>query len=324
MNRMAATLEELTAIEEIGPGTYRSKALPEPVGYKAGVAFGGCALGVATRAAHATVPASHALYSLVGHFLGPARTDAPLECAVHATRDTRAFATRRIEVRQRQPDGRTRLCLEAFADFHAREGAGGGLAWSATPARPYAAVAHQPAAGAFSVLGGVAAERTAVATGLFALGDRHFETRYCREGVGAQNLHGFLKGQPTTQDALPAPARSTAEYLRARSPVLSTEADQAASLAFLLDGGVAGCALTHADGGLAVDDVTALASLDFALRVTTPDVDLRRWHLRERTVPAAGHGRTYAEARLWSEDGTLVAVMSQQGILRLKGPPPKL
>ena len=118
---MAATLEELTAVEEIGPGRFRSKAFPETMANPNGVAYGGCALGIATRAAYATVPASHALYSLVGHYLGPTRTADKIECVVHTTRDTRTFATRRIEVRQTQPDGSTRVCLEMLADFHVRE-----------------------------------------------------------------------------------------------------------------------------------------------------------------------------------------------------------
>ena len=93
-----------------------------------------------------------------------------------------------------------------------------------------------------------------------------------------------------------------------------TPADQAAAAAFLLDGGLAFLPLTLHHAWF--DDVAACSSLDVALRFLTPAPDLGgAWHLRERTSPAAGAGRSYAEARLWRADGTLaplaVAVLAR-------------
>lgn len=314
----SATLEELTAVEEVGPGRYRSLAVPETMANPRGVAYGGCALGIAARAAHATVPASHALYSLVGHYLGPTRAGVRLECVVRATRSTRAFSTRHVEVCQAQPDGAVRVCLELLADFHVREPAA--LAYSAAPSRQYAPQCNQPEG--FLVESDADKEAVATISRMFALQERYFETRQCREGVGAQNLHGLLKDRLTTQDHLPLPAKATAEYLRTRRPLGATAADQAAALAFLLDGGIAFLPLTL--NHMWFEDVGACSSLDFALRLMTPDINLHDWHLRERTTIAGGHGRTYSEGRLWSEDGTLVAVMTQQGILRPAQPAPKI
>jgi acyl-CoA thioesterase len=74
--------------------------------------------------------------------------------------------------------------------------------------------------------------------------------------------------------------------------------------------------LVHA--GMFLDDVGACSSLDFALRVMEPDVDMERWHLREIVAVQAGEERGFNEARLWNEKGDLVAVMSQQAIIRPK------
>lgn len=63
-----------------------------------------------------------------------------------------------------------------------------------------------------------------------------------------------------------------------------------AALAFLMDGALAFLPLTH--GGMWFDDVGACSTLDFALRVFVPSVDMGEWHLRERsTSRGEGEGR---------------------------------
>ena len=59
----------------------------------------------------------------------------------------------------------------------------------------------------------------------------------------------------------------------------------------------------------------------FALGVVRPagEVDLGRWHFRERKTVGAAAGRTYGEGRLWDEEGRLVAVETQACILRPLG-----
>ncbi|KAK7935387.1 hypothetical protein PG985_000882 [Apiospora marii] len=333
---MASTVTEQTAIEEIGPGQFRSKVNPGRMGNAKPIAYGGCTLGVAVRAAHMAVPPNHHLYSVVGHYLGPASTTEKLVCIVHNTRTTKSFSTRRVVVQQAQPSGSTtttageqmRTCMELIADFHAEEPAAPGMTYSAPPSQAYAGPSHQsetPAVLRASDLS--AAETAAVARSrdVFALNERFLETRPCREGVAAQNLNGVLAGRPTTQDARALADRTAAEWVRHKPTSsnnkeegtgLASAADQAAALAFCLDGGLSFLPLTL--DGVWLGDVGACSSLDFALRFMAPRPDFNGWHLRERRTVAGGAGRTYSEARMWDEEGNMVAIMSQQSIMRPK------
>ncbi|KAK8034797.1 hypothetical protein PG993_009792 [Apiospora rasikravindrae] len=249
---MASTTTEQTAIEEIGPGQFRSIFNPGRMGNAKPIAYGGCTLGVAVRAAYsAAVPSTHHLYSLVGHYLGPASTTEKLVCTVHDTRTTKSFATRRVVVQQVQPtttntggeqQTHMRMCMELIADFHAEEPAAPGMTYSAAPSRAYAGPGDQSEVPAVLTTVLSAAEEATVqrSRDVFSLNERFLETRPCREGVAAQNLNGVLKSRPTTQDALPLADRTSAEWVRNKHP-LSTPADQAAALAFCLDGGLSFC-----------------------------------------------------------------------------------
>lgn len=313
----AITFQEQIAIEEVGPGQYISKALPGLMGNMLPIAYGGCTLGVATHAAYATVPSSHSLYSLVGHFLGPATTTEKYHCTVHTTRDTKTFATRRIEVSQQQPDGRKRVCMELLADFQVKEPAL--FTYSAPSAHKYSGpdqgltidtIRHAAVAeGKMTQARSDAFQRT------FSLMERYFETRHCPEGISGQNLMGFLKHNATTQDHLPITEKGSGDWVRLLKP-LPTPGERAAAAVFMLDGGVSFVPLTH--DHLWLNDAGACSTLDFALRIFVPDIELDRWHLKEKRTTAAGFGRTYSEARMWDEQGNMVASMSQQSIMRPK------
>ncbi|KAK8046413.1 hypothetical protein PG996_014477 [Apiospora saccharicola] len=298
---MASTVTEQTAVEEIGPGQFRSKFNPGRMGNAKAIAYGGCTLGVAVRAAcMAAVPPHHRLYSVVGHYLGPASTTEKLVCIVHDTRTTKSFSTRRVVVQQAQPNsgsgsgssaGETpmRTCMELIADFHAEEPAAPGMTYSAAPSQAYAGPGNQsetPAVLRTTVLSPAEAKAVERARDVFALNERFLDTRPCREGVAAQNLNGVLAGRPTTQDARALADRTSAEWVRHKRPSTSTSlllespADQAAALAFCLDGGLSFLPLTL--DGRWLGDVAACSSLDFALRLLTARPDFNKWHLRER------------------------------------------
>lgn len=312
---MVASLAEQLAVEEIGPGEYASRIPPERMGNALPIAYGGCTLGIAVHAACKTVPPTHRLYSLVGHFLGPASTTEKLYCTVHSSRDTKTFATRRVQVSQIRPDGKKRVCLELLADFQIEEPAM--LNYSAPPvlqysgpekSRPFEALARE------AVAQGTMDEKSAKAViESFALGDSFFDTRLCPEGVSGQNVGGANKQKQTTQEHLPLTDKTSGDWSRTRVPLESRD-ERAAAVAFLLDGGLAFLPLGHSHKWL--DDSAACSSLDFALRLFSSDIDLNSWHLRERRTTAGGLGRTYTEARLWDEKGHLVASMTQQSIMR--------
>ncbi|KAK8136685.1 hypothetical protein PG984_004625 [Apiospora sp. TS-2023a] len=311
---MASTVTEQTAVEEIAPGQFRSKCNPGRMGNAKPIAYGGCTLGVAVRAAcMAAVPPHHCLYSVVGHYLGPASTAEKLVCIVHDTRTTKSFSTRRVVVQQAQPnnggsgDQQMRTCMELIADFHAEEPAAPGMTYSAAPSQAYAGPGDQsetPAVLVTTVLSESEAKAVERSRDVFALNERFLDTRPCREGVAAQNLNGVLAGRPTTQDARALADRTSAEWVRHKpstTSLLESPADQAAALVFCLDGGLSFLPLTL--DGRWLGDVAACSSLDFALRFLTARPDFNAWHLRERRTVAGGAGRTYSEARLWDAEG---------------------
>lgn len=314
---MDHTLADQVAVEQLRDGEFVSKVCPITMGNSLPIAYGGCTIAVAVSSACATVPAPLALYSVLGHFLGPASTKEKLHCVVQKVRDTRSFATRRVQVKQKQPDGSVRTCLELTADFQAPEPSL--LNYSVPPTATYAKpddcpdfteqVKHLEEKGVITKKHGAMFIETFKPATVF------FETRPCTNGVSAQNMSGAAKGVPTTQDRLHITAKSSAEWQRVREPLKTTQ-DTLAALSFLMDGGLSFLPLSH--NHMWFDDATACSTLDFAFRVFTTDIKLDEWHLRERTTSHGGSGRTFAEGKLWDEKGNLIASTSQQSILRPK------
>ncbi|RYO82954.1 hypothetical protein DL766_004953 [Monosporascus sp. MC13-8B] len=323
---MASAIAELVGVDQVTPGKdeYASTSLPVRMGNAAPIAYGGSAISVAVHAAAKTVPTTHKVYSVVGHFHGPASLDRKFKCTVTRTRDTRTFATRRVSVTQlqRQPDGRERerTCVELIADFHASEAEETLMTYAPPPLRRggYAAPHDSPSRQALSDelvrAGQMEPELAGAFAAMFSAQERFFDLRFCRAGMSGQNL-GVAKRTPTDQDALPITARTSAEWYRVRGGQSPRDhGERSAAVAFLMDGGLAFLPLVH--DHLGFEDAGAASSLDFALRFFVPDVDLGEWHLRERVTHAAGVGRSYSEGRLFDEHGRLVVSMTQQGILR--------
>ncbi|KAL2856508.1 acyl-CoA thioesterase II [Aspergillus pseudoustus] len=315
--------------------TFETTSFPERMGNAANYAYGGCALGAGVQAAYQTVPKGYKPYSISGSFLAPVSTEAKLHCAVRRLRDTKTFATRLVEISQVQPkpqvgkqkegSGSQRLCMIMLADFQ-REGEDALLTYSARPDRTYsppeACLTPQELVSKTVAAGTIPPESEAKYNTLFGLLARLFETRLAGEGIGAQNLTGMAKSSITDQDHLPLPSKTTADWIRSRTP-LSRESDQYAGLVFLLDSYLSFLPLVHSKRF--IDDAGACASLDFSVRVFSSEWDLTDWNFRELKTVAGGEGRTYSESRLWNREGKLVANMTQQSILRpLKGPKPVL
>jgi acyl-CoA thioesterase len=279
---MPLTLSQQIGVTQTGPDEYRSNTKPMRMGNHRPISYGGFTAAIAVHSAGKSVPSSHKLYSVVGHFLGPTQLEEPVRCKVTHTRDTRSFATRRVEVYQAQKDGQTRKCLELIADFHIEEP--DMLAYSAPPTRSYsspqASTSRAELQEQLQKKGKISLEDFEVFGRMFTTQEQHFDIRFCPEGLSAD------------------------------------DGEQWAALAFLMDGGLAFLPLVHEK--ITMSDTHAWSSLDFALRLFRPKIHMNDWHIRERVSHAAGVGRTFSESRIWDEQGTLVASMTQQSILRLK------
>ncbi|KAF7554357.1 hypothetical protein G7Z17_g2959 [Cylindrodendrum hubeiense] len=315
---MAVTLSEQVTTEQLGPGEYVSKLCPIRMGNALPIAYGGCTAAVAVSAACSTVPENLSLYSVLGHFLGPASIDQKLYCSVTNTRDTRSFATRRVQVKQKQKDGTFRVCLELLADFHVQEPSL--LTYSAPPEstwpRPDDCPTAQAQAETLKARGVVTESQYQEFVKSFGVAEKFFEARYCVNGVAGQTLAGVSKHTTTTQDQRHITAKTSAEWQRTREP-LSSPAENLGALSFLMDGALSFLPLTH--NHLWFEDTAACSTLDFALRIFTPDIKMDAWHLRERTTSRGGSGRTFSEGKLWDEqDYTLYSYFRSSCSTRLR------
>lgn len=315
---MAATLSEQIGLVEIAPDKFVSKCVPARMGNQLPIAYGGCTMGVGVHAAALTVGPAYNLYSLLGHFLGPAMTDRNLSVLVHRLRDTRTFATRRVEVFQELADGDTRLCMTLEADFHIREPSM--VEYSSPPLTQYSDPDSCPSTdklGADLIAKGyISPDKAKAFLSTFNMMGRFFDNRLCPEGIWGQNLGGLAKDFPTTQDHLPITSKTSGDWFRAVQSSL-TKAENYAGLAFIMDAGPSFMPLIHDHKSMW--DAGACSSLDFALRIFEPDLDITKWHLRERRTITAHAARNYAESQLWDGDGKMVASMTQHTIIR----PPK-
>lgn len=280
------------------------------------IAYGGYALAVACKAACLSAPDGYQIYSLMGNFLGPASTDRPLLATTRTIRQTRTFATRHVEVSQKLDNGDVRTCLFATADFQAKE-QGSMFEYSRPPSKPYSSHAGLPdtlqTAANLLAAGKVSNAQHDAFASSFAVNAMLFDIRPCPEGVLGQNLNGFAKHLPHSQDALPLASRTSADWFRSSSPVTSA-VDHLAALSFYCDGALSFCPLSFSH--LFLEDSAACSSLDFAMRFFG-DVDVERWKLREISTNAGSGGRTFSECWIWDEQGKAVATMSQQGIMRV-------
>ena len=306
---------EQLAFKELGENSWTTIHPPQRMGNALPIAYGGYALAVACKAACLSVPDGYQIYSFMGNYLGPAMTDRPLLAQTRTIRQTRTFATRHVEVSQTQDDGQSRVCLFATADFQAKEKSM--FEYSRAPSKKYSSHANLPSSieTAHNLLGAGKIDQKQHDTFVraFSVSASLFDVHPCPEGVFAQNLSGLAKHLAHSQDTIPLPQRTTADWFRSSSP-LTTRVDHLAALTFYTDGALSFCPLSFSHQYL--DDSAACSSLDFALRFFG-DVDMNAWQLREISTHVGSGGRTFSECWVWDEQGRAVACMSQQSIMRV-------
>ena len=313
----APALRHLFEVVPISHNQYDSVAMPASMGNPAGVAYGGFTISVAVSAAYRTVNSNYCANSIVGNYLGPTQLGIKVHCFVSRVRDTRTFATRQVRVTQQQADGSHRPVMLLVVDFQVPELSR--LEFSIQPSRkcprPETLVSSEQALMGWKQGRGLSTKEVAEYRATSALKDKYFDDRFLPDSVMAQKMGGVLKSFKTSQDHLPLPEKTTADWFRARD-TLQTPSEIVPALAFMMDWALSFLPLVHNNEFL--DDVQVCSSLDFGLRLLASKIDLNNWHLREMRSLAAAEGHTYSEARLWDEPGNLIAVMNQLSILRYK------
>lgn len=296
---------------------------PEKQGNPRPIAYGGCAVAQAIVAGFKTIadPESYFAYSITATYLGPASPLFALRFAVVDIRSTRTFCTRQVSVTQAtdpaQPEIR-RTILVLQLDTQRREPSF--LEYSRQPSLSQIANYKKPdelpeAARFFKEK--CEPQVFKLYTRLFPLTDRYFQTRDCRLGPGIEQVLGG-KFRADEFDLGAETRKKTAEKRLAMwcktKVALETHAEQCGALGFYMDGILAFLPLIFAQKTFA--DASASSSLELALRIFSPELDLNRWTLQECESDRGGFGRTYSRGRLWDLEGNLLAEMSQQSILR--------
>ncbi|TFV59077.1 acyl-CoA thioesterase II [Geodermatophilus sp. DF01-2] len=246
--------------------------------------FGGQVAGQALMAAGRTVPADRGVHSMHAYFLRPGDPHEEIRYAVDRIRDGRSFTTRRVVACQ--PRGGEDVAIFALtADFHGPEPA---VVEHSVP------MPDMPRPDELPSLADVAARHGQVAAGALEI-SRAVEQRL---------LHDPFDGR--------AKEPPTRVWMRVAGRLPDDPAVHAAALTFVSDLTLLGAGLVRVGGW---GGGYAGASLDHAVWFHAP-VRADEWFLYETESPAASAGLALCFGRIWSADGTHVATVAQEGLLR--------
>ena len=250
--------------------------------------FGGQVLAQSLVAAVRTVPEPFACHSMHSYFLRPGDTKVPIIYDVEAIRDGRSFCTRRVAARQH---GRPIFFLTA--NFQV----------------PEPGLEHQDRMPEVPSPGGLRPGRgrdVALQAGLAAGVGRARRTPRRGLARGRHPGHHAPPGALAVVDHGPA-VRSPTTRSRS-SPRSPTPRDMTLLPAALVPHGL----FIESPGMQA-------ASLDHSIWFHRP-FRADEWWLYDQVSPSASGGRGLALARVFSQDGHLVASVAQEGLIRVRPP----
>ena len=249
--------------------------------------FGGQVAGQALMAAERTAPAERAVHSLHSYFLRPGDPHEEIRYEVDRIRDGRSFTTRRVVARQWRK-GEDVAIFALTADFHAGE---------------------QPVAEHRLPMPDVPAPETLPGTAEIVA--RHGEKAAWMAAMGRAVEQRFLE-DPFAAPPKSPPDTKTSTWLRVAGELPDDSAVHAAALTFVSDLTLLSAGFARLGGGW--PDFVG-ASLDHAVwfhRALRAD----DWFLYETDSPAASSGRALCFGQIWAADGTHVATVAQEGLIR--------
>ncbi len=251
--------------------------------------FGGQVLGQSLAAAAATVDLARSVHSLHGYFLRAGDKNARVVYDVEAIRDGTSFTTRRVVAIQHG-----RPIFTCAASFQVREP---GL----THQQPMPQVPPPDALADDSQM-----RRAMIA--------RLPEAQ--RAQVEAESAIEMRPVEPLDPANPPVRPALVHTWLRARAPFPDDPVLHQAALAYASDFGILPTAmLPH--GISVLDPRMQIASLDHAMWFHA-DFRIDDWLLYQTESPAAGGARALCRGSLYRADGTLVATVAQEGLIRLR------
>jgi acyl-CoA thioesterase-2 len=289
MASVPQSIDELVALldlEQIEVGLFRGRQ-PDTSLQRV---FGGQVAGQALVAGARTVAPELVVHSMHAYFLRPGDTTVPIVYDVERTRDGRSFSTRRIVARQHG-----KPIFYTSASFQVPED---GLDHQDP-------MPESPPPGDCPELGDVLSALTGRPRDVWDREWAALDVRYAGDSRPGGALH---------DPAHPAQARV---WLRASGTLPDQPWLHAAVLAYASDLTLLSAALVP-HGVFIGDPKLQPASLDHAMWFHRPFA-ADRWLLYDQVSPSASGGRGFATGRLFTEEGTLVASVAQEGLLRVVG-----
>lgn len=289
---MTAAMQELLAIldlEKLEHNLYRGRS-PQSNWQRV---FGGQTIAQALVAAQRTVAPDRHVHSLHGYFMRPGDTKVPIVYEVDRIRDGGSFTTRRVVAIQH---GQAIFSLEASFQVD-EDGLDHQFPMPLNVPPPDALGTQQELIAKF--------------------GDRVPEgiRRYWERDRPIEMKPVMLEHY-TSREKL-APEQKI--WIRTTGPVPEDRATQAAVLAYLSDMTLLDTS-TFAHGRAIFDRDIQAASLDHAMwfHRTHP---LDGWLLYTQDSPSTSGARGFTRGALHAQDGTLIASVAQEGLIRLRNSP---
>jgi acyl-CoA thioesterase-2 len=249
--------------------------------------FGGQVAGQALMAAGLTVPADRAVHSLHSYFLRPGDPQEEIRYAVERQRDGRSFTTRRVVAWQTR-QGADVAIFTLSADFTAGEPA---LVEHALPMPDVPGPSGLP--------------------GISEMVEAHPDASAGMRAMSAAVDQRFLE-DPFDKPAKAPPHTQGYTWLRVAGRLPDDAAVHAAALTFASDLTLLSAGMARVGGGWGS---FVGASLDHAIWFHAR-VRADEWFLYENDSPAASGGRALCLGQIWSVDGTHVATVAQEGLIR--------
>ena len=280
----AAALMAVLGLEERGTDLYVGQTPRTPLQR----IFGGQVAGQALMAASRTLPGERGVHSLHSYFLRPGDPHEEIRYAVERIRDGRTFSTRRVIAWQRRR-GEDVAIFALTADASVPE----------TPVVEHALpMPEVPAPETLPSLREVVepyGERAAAALTI------------------SQAVEQRLLEDPFDRTPKSPPDTRTCVWMRVAGRLPEDASVHRSALTFVSDLTLLSAGLARIGGGWGGGFVGA--SLDHAVWFHAP-VRADEWFLYETDSPAASGGRALCFGQVWSADGTHVATVAQQGLIR--------
>lgn len=250
--------------------------------------FGGQVAGQALMAAGLTAPQERPVHSLHAYFLRPGDPQEEIRYVVERIRDGRSFSTRRVLAFQRRR-GEDVAIFGLTADFQQPEQP------VVIHAQPMPEVPRPEDLPSLADLATAHGKAGAVALEI------------------SQAVEQRLTENPFAPDPKSPPRTQTRNWMRVAGRLPDDPAVHTAALTFVSDLTLLSAGLARIGGGWGGRYVGA--SLDHAVWFHAP-VRADEWFLYQTDSPAASAGRALCFGQIWSADGTHVATVAQEGLIR--------